>query len=110
MIETSGHGAMAENHFLDDGAYLAVKVRIVFFFVREEDCARLRARPLAAAAETGFPANPNPRTCHPASAARLPLLPAWRDRRERPPLGAAPRARLFGARRRCRKGTPRENL
>jgi hypothetical protein len=27
MIETSGHGAMAENHFLDDGAYLAVKVR-----------------------------------------------------------------------------------
>lgn len=27
MIETSGHGAMAENHFLDDGAYLAVKAR-----------------------------------------------------------------------------------
>ena len=26
MIETSGHGAMAENHYLDDGAYLAVKV------------------------------------------------------------------------------------
>ena len=28
MIETSGHGAMAENHYLDDGAYLAVKVLI----------------------------------------------------------------------------------
>ena len=27
MIETSGHGAMAENHYLDDGAYLAVKAR-----------------------------------------------------------------------------------
>jgi len=29
MIETSGHGAMAENHYLDDGAYLAVKARAV---------------------------------------------------------------------------------
>jgi phosphomannomutase len=28
MIETSGHGAMAENHYLDDGAYLAVKVLV----------------------------------------------------------------------------------
>jgi phosphomannomutase len=28
MIETSGHGAMAANHYLDDGAYLAVKVLI----------------------------------------------------------------------------------
>jgi len=28
MIETSGHGAMAENRYLDDGAYLAVKVLI----------------------------------------------------------------------------------
>ncbi len=27
-IETSGHGAMAENYFLDDGAYLAVKLLI----------------------------------------------------------------------------------
>jgi hypothetical protein len=26
MMETSGHGALAENDFLDDGAYLAVKV------------------------------------------------------------------------------------
>lgn len=25
MMETSGHGALAENHYLDDGAYLAVK-------------------------------------------------------------------------------------
>lgn len=28
MIETSGHGAMAENHYLDDGAYMAVKMII----------------------------------------------------------------------------------
>lgn len=28
MIETSGHGAMRENHYLDDGAYLAVKLVI----------------------------------------------------------------------------------
>lgn len=28
MMETSGHGALAENHYLDDGAYLAVKVLI----------------------------------------------------------------------------------
>ena len=27
-IETSGHGAMKENHFLDDGAYLATKLLI----------------------------------------------------------------------------------
>eukprot|EP00983_Pelagomonas_calceolata_P105065 1159090-Pelagomonas_calceolata.AAC.2 len=26
-METSGHGALKENYFLDDGAYLAVKVR-----------------------------------------------------------------------------------
>jgi hypothetical protein len=26
MMETSGHGAIQENHYLDDGAYLAVKV------------------------------------------------------------------------------------
>lgn len=28
MIETSGHGAMKENYFLDDGAYLAIKIII----------------------------------------------------------------------------------
>lgn len=28
MMETSGHGALAENYFLDDGAYLAVKVLV----------------------------------------------------------------------------------
>lgn len=28
MIETSGHGAMRENYFLDDGAYLAVLMLI----------------------------------------------------------------------------------
>lgn len=27
-IETSGHGALKENHFLDDGAYMAVKILI----------------------------------------------------------------------------------
>ncbi len=27
-IETSGHGALSENHFLDDGAYLAVRLLI----------------------------------------------------------------------------------
>ena len=26
MMETSGHGALKENYFLDDGAYLVVKV------------------------------------------------------------------------------------
>jgi hypothetical protein len=26
MMETSGHGAIKENYFLDDGAYLATKV------------------------------------------------------------------------------------
>ena len=31
MIETSGHGALKENHFLDDGAYLAVKLLIEVF-------------------------------------------------------------------------------
>jgi len=29
MIETSGHGAMRDNYFLDDGAYLAVKVSAI---------------------------------------------------------------------------------
>lgn len=29
MMETSGHGALKENYFLDDGAYLAVKVCVV---------------------------------------------------------------------------------
>lgn len=26
MMETSGHGALQENHYLDDGAYMATKV------------------------------------------------------------------------------------
>jgi hypothetical protein len=26
MMETSGHGALKQNHFLDDGAYMAVKI------------------------------------------------------------------------------------
>ncbi len=35
-IETSGHGAMAENYFLDDGAYLAVKLLIAAAKLRAE--------------------------------------------------------------------------
>ncbi|KAJ7556325.1 hypothetical protein O6H91_05G078400 [Diphasiastrum complanatum] len=34
MIETTGHGAMKENYFLDDGAYLAVKVIIQMALMR----------------------------------------------------------------------------
>ena len=40
MIETSGHGAMAENHYLDDGAYMAVKM-IVEAARRDGDLAGL---------------------------------------------------------------------
>jgi hypothetical protein len=29
MMETSGHGALKENYYLDDGAYLAVKVSVI---------------------------------------------------------------------------------
>jgi len=36
MIETSGHGAMKENYFLDDGAYLAVKILIKLVRMRLE--------------------------------------------------------------------------
>jgi phosphomannomutase len=35
-IETSGHGAMAENYFLDDGAYLAVKLLIAAAMLRQQ--------------------------------------------------------------------------
>ncbi len=35
-IETSGHGAMAENYFLDDGAYLAVKLLIAAAKLRQQ--------------------------------------------------------------------------
>ncbi len=36
MMETSGHGALAENHFLDDGAYLAVKAIVQLVRLRLE--------------------------------------------------------------------------
>ena len=36
-IETSGHGAMAENYFLDDGAYLAVKLLIAAAKLRQQE-------------------------------------------------------------------------
>ena len=35
-IETSGHAAMRENHFLDDGAYLVTKILIKMASLREE--------------------------------------------------------------------------
>ncbi|MEM1484295.1 phosphomannomutase/phosphoglucomutase [Oscillospiraceae bacterium PP1C4] len=36
-IETSGHGALKENYFLDDGAYLAVKLLIAAANAKKED-------------------------------------------------------------------------
>ncbi|WP_343209020.1 phosphomannomutase/phosphoglucomutase [Anaerolentibacter hominis] len=35
-IETSGHGAMSENYFLDDGAYMAVKLLIAAALAKRE--------------------------------------------------------------------------
>ena len=35
-IETSGHGALSENYFLDDGAYLAVKILIATALAAKE--------------------------------------------------------------------------
>ena len=35
-IETSGHGAMKENYFLDDGAYMAVRLLIAAANARQE--------------------------------------------------------------------------
>lgn len=35
-IETSGHGALSENHYLDDGAYLAVKLLIAATKAKKE--------------------------------------------------------------------------
>ncbi len=36
-IETSGHGALKENYFLDDGAYLSAKIIIKLYKLREEN-------------------------------------------------------------------------
>lgn len=36
-IETSGHGALIENYFLDDGAYLAVKLVIALALTKMQD-------------------------------------------------------------------------
>ena len=36
-IETSGHGALSENYFLDDGAYLAVKLLIAAALAKKEN-------------------------------------------------------------------------
>ncbi len=36
-IETSGHGALSENYFLDDGAYLAVKILIAAAKLHKEN-------------------------------------------------------------------------
>ncbi|KAI8475648.1 MAG: Phosphoglucomutase, first 3 domain-containing protein [Monoraphidium minutum] len=38
MMETSGHGALRENRYLDDGAYLAVKAVIELVNLRMEGC------------------------------------------------------------------------
>lgn len=53
-IETSGHGAMRENYFLDDGAYLAVKIIIQAALLRQKgetlgDLLRELKEPLEAA-------------------------------------------------------------
>jgi Phosphoglucomutase/phosphomannomutase, alpha/beta/alpha domain III len=32
-IETSGHGALKENHMLDDGAYMAMKVSSILHYI-----------------------------------------------------------------------------
>lgn len=49
-IETSGHGALRENYFLDDGAYMAVKLIIATALAKRE------GRPLAALLEGLAPA------------------------------------------------------
>ncbi|WP_196605000.1 phosphohexomutase domain-containing protein [Pectinatus haikarae] len=36
-IETSGHGALKENYYLDDGAYLAVKLLVAAAIAKKED-------------------------------------------------------------------------
>jgi phosphomannomutase len=36
MMETSGHGALADNHFLDDGAHLAVKALVEAVRMRQQ--------------------------------------------------------------------------
>ncbi len=45
-IETSGHGALSENYFLDDGAYMAVKLLIALAKAAKQN------KPLAAFIET----------------------------------------------------------
>lgn len=42
MMETSGHGAMKENRFLDDGAYMAVKIVIEMVRRRKEGVGGIR--------------------------------------------------------------------
>jgi len=42
-IETSGHGALSENYYLDDGAYLAVKLLIAAAKAKAEAEARAKA-------------------------------------------------------------------
>ncbi|XP_047311207.1 phosphomannomutase/phosphoglucomutase [Impatiens glandulifera] len=37
MMETSGHGALKENHFLDDGAYMVVKIIIEMVRIKLEE-------------------------------------------------------------------------
>lgn len=37
MMETSGHGALKENYFLDDGAYMSLKIVIELVKRRKKD-------------------------------------------------------------------------
>lgn len=40
-IETSGHGALKENHWLDDGAYLMVNTKALLTYENSKDCTGL---------------------------------------------------------------------
>ena len=37
-METSGHGALKENHWLDDGAYLMVRTVVLLLIELSEQC------------------------------------------------------------------------
>ena len=56
-METSGHGALRENYFLDDGAYLMVRVLIEMARLRREgrDIIDLLGRSVGAGGERGIP-------------------------------------------------------
>ena len=47
MMETSGHGALKQNHYLDDGAYMAVKIIIEAARRRHQGKPGIRCAPVA---------------------------------------------------------------